>query len=153
MKRDVLLVTVTDVETKAVLDAARLRTNRDYNPLPGKHKTYFDLGVIGGSHVFLVRSEMGSTGIGASLVTITDAIGEVQPASVIMVGIAFGVDPKKQKIGDILVSKQLQPYGLQRVGTTETGAPKIVWRGDRAHCSEGFSIDFGRRVLNGAAPG
>ncbi|HKV40753.1 MAG TPA: hypothetical protein VJX67_16185 [Blastocatellia bacterium] len=79
MRCGVLLVTVTDVATKAVIEAARLCTNRGYEPLPGKHKTYFDLGIIGGSRVFLVRSEMGSAGVGASLVTITDALAEVKP--------------------------------------------------------------------------
>nr|WP_292996337.1 hypothetical protein [Nitrosomonas sp.] len=45
-----------------------------------------------------------------------------------MVGIAFGVDEQKQAIGDILVSKQLMLYEVQRVGTGE-----IVPRGDRPH--------------------
>lgn len=135
-KCDVLLVTVTDIEIESLLETARTLTNHDYKELPGQHKTYFDLGTIGGSQVFAVRSEMGSDTIGGSLVTVKDAIVEVKPSAVIMVGIAFGVNSKKQKIGDILVSEQLLPYDLQRVGTTKTSAPKIILRGDRPHCSE-----------------
>jgi nucleoside phosphorylase len=51
-----------------------------------------------------------------------------------MVGIAFGIDPEKQSIGDVLVSKQLMLYELQRVGTKD-GNPKIIPRGDKAHAS------------------
>jgi nucleoside phosphorylase/tetratricopeptide (TPR) repeat protein len=134
-KCDVLLVTVTDVETRSLLETAKTHTNCDYKERPGKHKTYFDLGVIGGALVFAVRSEMGSDTIGGSVFTVLSAIAEVKPSAVIMVGIAFGVNPKKQKIGEILVAEQLQPYELQRVGTTETGTSKIILRGDKPHCS------------------
>ena len=119
-----------------MLEAAKEQTTRDPINLTGKHKTYFDLGEIGGVRVFVVRSEMASDTMGGSLVTVKDAIAEVAPSAVIMVGIAFGVNEKKQSIGDILVSKQLQPYELQRVGTTESGEEKITLRGDKAHCSE-----------------
>ncbi|MEW6207057.1 MAG: hypothetical protein AB1631_01725 [Acidobacteriota bacterium] len=131
----VLLVTVTDVETESLLETAKTLTNRDYEELRGEHKTYFDLGMIGDHRVFAVRSEMGSDTVGGSLLTVKDAIVEVKPSVVIMVGIAFGVNPKKQKIGEVLVAKQLQPYELQRVGTTKTGAPEIILRGDKPHCS------------------
>jgi nucleoside phosphorylase/tetratricopeptide (TPR) repeat protein len=134
-KCDVLLVTVTDVETKLLLETAKSHTNRDYKERLGENKTYFDLGIIGGTRVFAVRSEMGSDTVGGSLLTVRDAIAEVKPSAVIMVGIAFGVNPKKQKIGEILVAEQLQSYDLQRVGTSDTGAPKIILRGDKPHCS------------------
>ncbi len=132
---DVLLVTVTDVETKSLFEIAKSQTNRDYTTLTAKHKTYFDLGEIGGARVFAVRSEMGTSTTGGSLVTVKDAIVEVKPSAVIMIGVAFGVNEATQNIGDILVSKQLQPYELQRVGTTERSKPKITLRGDKAHCS------------------
>lgn len=133
---DVLLVTVTDVETETLLETAKTRTGRDYKTEPGNQKTYFDLGMIGGARVFAVRSEMGSDTLGGSLLTVKDAISEVKPSAVIMVGIAFGINPKKQKIGEVLVAKQLLAYDLQRVSTTETGSAKIVLRGDKPHCSE-----------------
>jgi nucleoside phosphorylase/tetratricopeptide (TPR) repeat protein len=136
MKCDVLLVTVTDIETEVLLETAKRLTSRDYKERPGQHKTYFDLGMIGGVRVFAVRSEMGADTVGGSLLTVRNAIEEVKPSAIIMVGIAFGVNPRKQKIGEVLVAKQLQPYELQRVGTTEAGTPRITWRGDKAHCSE-----------------
>lgn len=132
---DVLIVTVTDVETDSLLEAATTQTGRDYVLQLGEHKTYLDLGIIGGARIIAVRSEMGSDTIGGSLLTVRDAIEEVKPAAVIMVGIAFGVNPKKQKIGEILVARQLQAYDLQRVGVTPGGAQKIILRGDKPHCS------------------
>jgi nucleoside phosphorylase len=136
LEADVLLVTVNDVETESLLATAKAKTGQDYVPWPVAQKTYFDLGVIGGARVFAVRSEMGSDTMGGSLITVKDAIAEVKPSSVIMVGIAFGVDASKQKIGDVLVAKQLQGYDLQRIGTSGTGDPKIILRGDKPHCSE-----------------
>jgi nucleoside phosphorylase len=52
-----------------------------------------------------------------------------------MVGIAFGVDPQRQQIGDILVSQQLLGYDLQRVGTRVDGGLTIQARGDRPSAS------------------
>jgi nucleoside phosphorylase len=48
-----------------------------------------------------------------------------------MVGIAFGVDPKNQPVGTILVSKQIQTYELQRVNKDAS----IALRGDKVPAS------------------
>ncbi len=45
------------------------------------------------------------------------------PKAIIMVGIAFGRDPAKQKIGDVLVASQIIPYEQQRVGE------QVIFRG------------------------
>jgi nucleoside phosphorylase len=127
---DVLLVTVTEVETMAV---RRLFTG------VGKHfigdKTYYDLEDVGGAKVFLVQSEMGSGGQGGTIRTIEKGIDILSPSAVIMVGIAFGVDPKKQRIGDILVSEQILDYDLLRVGSGPDHGSVIVSRGDKAAAS------------------
>ena len=52
-----------------------------------------------------------------------------------MVGIAFGMNEKKQHIGDILVSKQIMDYDLQRIGTDNDGKRIIIPRGDRPSAS------------------
>ena len=57
------------------------------------------------------------------------AIRALRPQAVIAIGIAFGVDQKKQSIGDILLSKQLRLYDLQRAGN------EIILRGDKPHAS------------------
>ncbi|MDC3985934.1 5'-methylthioadenosine/S-adenosylhomocysteine nucleosidase family protein [Polyangium jinanense] len=130
---DVLLMTVTEVETRAVLDAARVTTGRGPILRFGT-RTYRDFGEIGGARVLLVSTvQAGSETPGGSMSTAYNAISEVAPQAIIMVGIAFGVDPEKQPIGQVLYSLQLQPYGPTRMGTDkDTGALHITPRGDRA---------------------
>ena len=123
---DILLVTVNRIEGKAVLDAFTGGANHGLVNV-GNH-TFHDLGLVSGLRVAMVQCEMGSTGLGASLQTVQEAIAEVQPAAVIMVGVAFGVDSVKQMIGDVLVSKRVVSYEPQRIGTQD-GKPNAIPRG------------------------
>ena len=132
---DVLIVVTTDVERDAVLQHANELTGTTYSPIFGSRRTYFDLEYLGSSRVVLVQTEMGSVAPGASLATVGDAIDDLKPAHVLSVGIAFGVDPDKQEIGQILVSRQLQAYEAQRIGTDSGGEPKLTLRGDKVTAS------------------
>jgi nucleoside phosphorylase len=132
----ILLFTVAEVEARAVFKVVKEKFGRNCDkPLFTDHKTYYDLGVIGGARTLMVRSEMGTSGPGGSTTTAFEVTEKLAPSAIIMVGIAFGVDPGKQSIGDILVSKQLLEYELQRVGTDRDGQPKIISRGDRPSAS------------------
>lgn len=127
---DVLLMTATEIETMAVLAAAERATQRKAQIIPGQIKMYHALGTIGDSHVYLVQSEIGAKTQGGSTSTTLRGIWELNPSSIVMVGIAFGVDPLKQSIGSILVSEHLQDYELLRYGTDEhTGTPQLRPRG------------------------
>ena len=72
--------------------------------------SYFDLGVVGATRVFAVRTRMGAlTHTGSAykanyFKTLTGATG------LITVGMAFGVNPKIQRPGQILVSRSVLPY-------------------------------------------
>src|SRR5712692_3198405 len=113
-KVDLLLVTATEVEARAVLNVFLPHNSTFIQHYIGD-STYFDLGVIGGARTFLVQSEMGAGGpAGASLV-VYEGIKALSPSAVIMVGIAFGLIPEKQRLGDILVSRQLAGYELQKI--------------------------------------
>jgi len=116
---DVLIVTATKVESKAIFEGIGGLGGNTPKPVPIGDQTYQDLGVVNGARVFLVQSEMGSAGLGASLLTIKKGIDDLSPSAVIMAGIAFGIDSRTQSIGDVLVSKQLMLYDLQRVGTED----------------------------------
>lgn len=131
LRADILLVTVTEVETHAVLAAVEEHMGRGGERRFIGDKTYHDLGLIGDARTFLVRSEMGSGGRGGSLLTVAKGLASLAPTTVIMVGIAFGVDEKRQRLGDILVSQQLILYDLQRVGTGPDGALATRMRGER----------------------
>ncbi|MGN6570424.1 MAG: 5'-methylthioadenosine/S-adenosylhomocysteine nucleosidase family protein [Pseudolabrys sp.] len=132
---DVLLVVATTLERDAVLERAQALNGMRHQMHFGKRRTYYDLGYIGGARVLMVQSEMGSVRPGGSLPTVADAIDELKAVRVVMVGIAFGIDEDKQKIGTILVSHQLYPYELQRVGKKPDGTADILFRGDKPSAS------------------
>lgn len=128
---DVLIVTVSEVESHAVLAVFREATGRDAKPELIANEVYLDLGEINESRVFMALSGMGSGGVGGSQERIRIAIGALSPAAVIMVGIAFGINEQKQAIGDVLLSERLMLYDLQRRGTDADGKLHIIPRGDR----------------------
>lgn len=131
---DVLIVTVTEIESLAVIEAFKKFVGNQPEAKSIGDRLYFDLGVINNARVFLTQSEMGSGGLGSSQQTVSKGIESLSPAAVMMVGIAFGVNDKKQEIGDILVTQQLRLYDLQRIGTQDNEA-KIILRGDKPHAS------------------
>jgi nucleoside phosphorylase/tetratricopeptide (TPR) repeat protein len=133
---DVLIVTVTEVESRAVMEVFREATGRDARSELIAGELYLDFGEVNGSRVFMALSGMGSGGIGGSQERIRKAIEALSPAAVIMAGIAFGINEKKQAIGDVLVSERLMLYDLQRRGTNEAdGTLRIIPRGDRPSSS------------------
>ena len=126
LRADVLLVTAAEVEAKAILS---------FFPNPKlSHigdQTYHDFGMVGGARTFMVQSEQGPGGQSGAILTIQEGIAALYPSAVIMVGIAFGMNEKKQHIGDILISRQIMDYDLQRIGTDTDSKLVIIPRGDR----------------------
>ncbi|MBE3564486.1 MAG: hypothetical protein IMW90_02035 [Thermogemmatispora sp.] len=148
---DVLLVTVTEIEAQAVL-ALFSQVERYYI----EEKTYYLLGEVGGTSLVMVQSEMGQGGVAGSLLTVSEGIRHLQPRAVIMVGIAFGLKPDEQHIGDILVARQILAYELQAVVARE-GQRSVRLRGDRVtaspllldRCKSGAKSWSGQRVQFG----
>jgi nucleoside phosphorylase len=131
VKADVVLATVTGIETQAVLELFP-----GWKRMFSSTQTYYDLGFVQKAHVFLVeQSMMGSGSEGGSLLTISEAIRTLSPSAVIMVGIAFGIDESKYTIGDILVSQQVLVYEHQRVGHNSNGEAIVLSRGPRPNAS------------------
>ena len=121
-KADILLVTVTEVEARAILN---------YAPSPEKHITdqviYYDLGSLGPARTVMARST--HMGPFATIHCVNEGIDHFSPHTVIMVGIAFGFQPHEQKIGDILVAKHIINGDLQKIRTGIDNQPEIVPRG------------------------
>ncbi|HEY0601936.1 MAG TPA: tetratricopeptide repeat protein [Herpetosiphonaceae bacterium] len=134
-KADLLIITVTDVESQAVIDVFQKATGQAPTPKPIGDRLYLDLGEINGARVFMALSGMGTGGIGGSQEGVRKGIEALAPSAVIMVGIAFGINEQKQAIGDVLVSERLMLYDLQRVGTNKDGTFQIIDRGDRTPAS------------------
>ena len=131
---DILIVTATKVESKAIVEVFQDTSGHVPEPIPIRDRMYHNLGIINGASVFMVQSEMGAGGLGSSLLTVQKGIVALSPSAVIMVGIAFGVNSEKQSVGDVLVSQRLMLYELQRVNIGEGGL-RLKPRGDRPHAS------------------
>lgn len=122
----IVLVTVTDNESHALLDAFVGKGQPPVQVTSGG-LTYGDLGIHGGYRIVHTVCEMGAGGVGASQQRTGEAITHWQPMAIIAVGIAFGLDETKQAIGDVLVSTQIQDYELGRLNEDGTLTP----RGDK----------------------
>lgn len=141
-----LLISVTDVEVRAVLSM-----------VPGAlptvigNRTYYDLGMVGETRTHLVQATgMGPSGVRAC---IEDGIRALAPCALILVGIAFGLQPERQQIGDILLSRQVQDYDPQRWGIGPGQEVVIHGRGNRVAASEWLLDRFtaGKHCWGGTA--
>ncbi|WP_165227599.1 5'-methylthioadenosine/S-adenosylhomocysteine nucleosidase family protein [Aquisphaera insulae] len=117
---DLILFTVTDIELHAAL--------RLVEPLPRRkfvqkgfvqQETYY-LGRLGTCNMAVTKCRMGSVGSGSAELATQHAIQIWRPRAIIMAGIAFGKEPAKQRIADVLVASEIIPYEPQRVGEALT---------------------------------
>ena len=131
---DILIVTVNAHEVNAVIDAFKALTDQPAGVFNAGNHTYHDLGTVNGQHVVMVQSEMGSAALGASLQTVSEAVSALNPTAVIMVGVAFGLKPDKQAIGQVLVASRTMNYEQQRVGVKD-GKEELIPRGTCADVS------------------
>lgn len=126
-----LLVTATPTETAALHRQMKPVTEGGQIIEVMKDNATYYVGLFG--KYLVANVECGTMGTGSSMgstVTVFNAIGDLNPKLVLMVGIAFGIDPEKQNIGDVLISNILLPYEIQRVSATE-----VVDRGSRPEAS------------------
>lgn len=122
-----------------------------------KRGIYRHVGKIGDSEVAWVRSGMGTEGTDGSALTTIDAIDDLQPDHIISIGIAFGVDSNKQKLGDVLVATEIRPYEKGKYDKTKfeprgkaIGADPMLLQGARSarRFASGYDLIFGP-VLSG----
>jgi nucleoside phosphorylase len=116
----ILLMTATDLETEEL--HRHIRPLKKFSAIiktPNDSQTYY-LGKFGQYKIVHVQCGMGSLSRDASTLTASNAIRLFNPKFLLMVGIAFGIDETKQKIGDVLVSEAILPYNSKRVGKNQT---------------------------------
>lgn len=128
----ILIVTTTKVEAQGLLQVFSPRANTPWKRKTIGNKTYYPLDIISDVPVFMIQSEMGTATPGGALLTVRQAIQDLQPQAVIMCGIAFGLCPDSQELGDVLIAKQLQCYEPQKVDQRQGH----IMRGDRVTASE-----------------
>lgn len=115
-RMDVLIFTATSVELQYALGKMI--------PLEGQaaviqgvsgSETYF-LGRFGAFNAVLTKTRMGTIGAGAATLAAEQALRIWQPRAAFMIGIAFGKDPAKQHIGEVLLASAIVPYEPRRIG-------------------------------------
>ena len=122
---DVVIMTVTDVEKGSVLELLKPnKLNQKILKVFSESATYY-IGKFGIFNTVVTKCRMGSMGLDSAILATEQALRKWNPRAIIMVGIAFGKDDKKQNIGDILVASEIISYEPQRVGENE----EIIYRG------------------------
>lgn len=113
---DVVIFTATEIELQYALTKTQ-PLGRRTAILQGvyQNETYF-VGKFGAFDAVLTRCRMGTVGMGAATLAAEQALRVWQPRAAFMPGIAFGKDPRKQHIGQVLVASAVVPYEVQRVG-------------------------------------
>lgn len=109
-----LFVTATEIESEALHQKiSPIVGNRIFKCPVGMY-TYY-IGMLGIYPIVHIQcDDMGAVGKRAAIVTVSDAILQWQPDGIVMVGIAFGRDKKKQTLGDILIAKSVRNYELEK---------------------------------------
>lgn len=144
--RRFLLVTVNKTEARSTLDVFSKAIGIPWGRKVFNRRTYIYLGQISEFEIYMIRSEMGISGPSSSQLTISRAIDDLAPEAILMLGVAFGIDPKKQEIGDILISTQLMGYEAAKI------KEKQIQRGDKPSSSPDLLAMFrnGEIDWNGA---
>src|SRR5580765_6618375 len=112
---DIAILTATVTERDCVLVSMRPLDGSSHILKIASGPDTFYLGILGRQTIVLTMCGMGAVGRDGSSLTASDAIRTWNPKAIIAVGIAFGIDAEKQRIGDVLVSRTVSSYEPQRV--------------------------------------
>jgi nucleoside phosphorylase len=113
---DVVIITARPVEMRAVMHLLEPYPRRRSILLAYIGPETYYLGKSGAYKTVVTQCRMGSYDEGSVNFAVPEAQDVWHPRAIIMVGIAFGKDPTKQKMGDVLVATQIIPYERIRVG-------------------------------------
>lgn len=114
---DLLLFTSTQVEWEVLQEEA---TKRGHAPTEARFIgiPWLDLGTISGRRVLAVKTRMGTLDYGAAAYCAMIFSLETQASLLIAVGMAFGVSPQDESIGDVLVASHVILYDRRVKKTT-----------------------------------
>lgn len=113
----IALITANDIERDAVLKEMSNLTET----LSGKYsiingaQTYYVAKFGNFPVVMLKLGAMGTNEPSAATLTVQDLITTWKPSIIIAVGVAMGMKPDSQKLGDVLVSKSIFNYNLNKM--------------------------------------
>jgi nucleoside phosphorylase len=120
---DAVLITATEIELLAVLSKLQPPPRRRKVSLVYWGPETYYLGKFGACLAVVTKCRMGALNEGSVILATDQAQRLWSPRVVIMIGIAFGKDQRKQRIADVIVASQVVSYEQQRVGA------EIIFRG------------------------
>jgi nucleoside phosphorylase len=135
------LLVATDVERIAALKRMYPPSVEDAVLQVFEGNNTFFLGRLGITDVVLCMAAMGSSGRDASTLVTAEMVQSWNLLAVIMTGIAFGKDPVRQRIGEVLISDRIIPYEPQRIGQVSVEHRGVV------HAARPLLLNRFRNVL------
>ena len=106
---DLILFIATSTE-KEELEKITMEKGVPFEKRGGARGSHYHLGKVGGFQVMAVRTGMGPFGYGGSASKAIYYQSVTSATAIVQLGMAFGVWPDEQKLGDVLVSTSLLPY-------------------------------------------
>jgi nucleoside phosphorylase len=91
----------------------------------GLYGEYYDLGKVGADRVLAIRTKMGPLLEKGSAARALQYRYATRANTIIGVGMAFGVDPDRQRLGEVLVATGILPYDTRTVKTADDGSPRV----------------------------
>ena len=118
----ILLVTSADIEKNKVNEVLKPIDGQTEILQYNKDGYEFYIGKFGNYNVVHIQTKIGSLGEGASTLSIDKALNTWKIKMVVMIGIAFGRGTDcNQKIGDILVSREIYMYEKYKIKEKKDG--------------------------------
>ncbi len=144
---DLVVMTATEVERKT-LHRFMMPLSGEAGLLEGAVKLVtYRVGIFGRYKIAHVECSPGGLSRQGATLTTHEAIAEARPKAILILGIAFGVNRRKQKLGDVLVASTILPYDLERVGLTITDK-----RGENLNCGGTLLERFRTRSADWTLP-
>lgn len=140
---DILIVTSAEIERRSVL--ARFTPLQNESAiLVGSHKSItYRCGQFGRYAAAHVHTTQGPDGRHGATLTVAQALDGMKFKVCLVIGIAFGFDRTTQRLGDVLIAEQVQPYEHAKV---EGDGEVIKIRGDIMNCGTVLSDRFRSRM-------
>lgn len=142
-KVDILLLTVTNLESKALLSEMMPLDDQEGILQGSLSVVTYRIGLFGNycaAHTELIIG----TPVPYDSASIPKlAFDEIKPKAVFLLGNAFGLKKDKQRVGDVLIAKSILPYKTNKFGDNF-----LINKGEEILCGNILSERFRTRKLN-----
>ena len=112
---DILITTATETETYMLHKHLTALSNETFCVRIFADDIEYYFAMLGKYCIAHVQSKTGSHSVGGTYYVIGKAIEQLRPKLILSLGIAFGVNPEKQRVGDILLPTQIASSGFGKM--------------------------------------